>query len=106
MGLSEEHLGQDLPTAFVQAMTQVDLELVTQIICLVISGMSWNSTMLISEGSLGKTLRHGSSGEFTKHSCWCMDSRFWKEKSPAQLHSSAGNSKFAVDGGLRWHIVI
>ena len=36
MGLGEEHLGNDLPTALVQALAQVDLELVTQSIDLLL----------------------------------------------------------------------
>lgn len=58
------------------------------------------NTVPLPEGSWGKTGRTGSSCEFTKPSCWCMNSGTWKEKKPAQLHSSGGNSSSAVAG--RW----
>ena len=51
MGLGEEHLGKDLPTAHVQASAQVDLELVTKSIELMLGllGVTPNRALHMTE---------------------------------------------------------
>ena len=53
MGLGEEHLGKDLPTAHVQASAQVDLELITQTVehMLGLLGVTPNKALHMTKGA-------------------------------------------------------
>ena len=74
------------------------------IYCLVFSGVPPKRTVHMPEGSSWKTHRLGSSCEFTNQSCWCTDSRTWKEKKSAQQQSSARYFSYSVEE--RWLLIL